>query len=383
MVKRLDNFFLIKPGRNGQLDGVRAIAILLIVLIHSLIHSTIPADIPLFPRVLSAFGWIGVPLFFVLSGYVVGGGVYESMSRGTFRFGDFYTNRSLRILPAAYAFLVISSWPRVGWNLATLLNFSFLINYYKDYAFQGNFYSLCIEEHFYLLFPLLLLLLIRYFQVKSLNRLAAAAIAGIVLVSLLRARLGLVSTSPPLDYQDIFRRTHTNLDFLLYGILAFVVVKKNWLPAIGWLGASFPFLLLLAYLPLALIYRQAFLADTRSAFFARYDPVVAIWAFGFVVLALTQRGWFVRALGCALFRWIAVLSFSMYLWNEVVMDWGWYGRFLDSSRRFLTNRWVAYPFYLFCDAAIMVLVALVSFALVERTFLMGRSALWRRKGRTA
>src|SRR5580698_7194888 len=107
MVKWLDNFFLIKPGRNAQLDGVRAIAILLIVLIHSLIHSTIPVDLPMFPRVLSAFGWIGVPLFFVLSGYLVGGGIYDAMSRGTFRFGDFYTNRSLRILPAAYVFVVI------------------------------------------------------------------------------------------------------------------------------------------------------------------------------------------------------------------------------------------------------------------------------------
>lgn len=370
--QKLDRFFLIGANRNARLDGVRAIAILLVIAIHSQVHGTIPQEIPLYPRILSMLGWIGVPVFFVLSGYLVGGGLFRSMTESRLDLREFYISRSLRILPAAYAFLVLSSWMRVGWNLATLKNFLFLVNYYKEDAFQGNFYSLCIEEHFYLLLPVTLLLLRKYLRVTTLAQLGRCALVGIVLVSLTRANLALRPWER-VDTQQIFRMTHTNLDFLLYGIIAYVVVRQGTLSAKAWLGCFYPFLLLLAYIPLAWVHWETNPVYYRGIFLGCLYPLAALWAFAFVVFALTQDSWLNRLLSSPMMRWIAVLSYPMYLWNEVVLSLPWYHAFLEGSRAVFTNPWVAYLFYMICNVAINAVASLLSFSLIERPFLKWRA----------
>jgi len=115
------------------------------------------------------FGWMGVDLFFVLSGYLIGSQLLRPISRGQ-RISplNFYRKRAYRILPAYLVVLALYyAWP--GWRedqgMSPLWQFlSFTTNLFIDYSRNSNFshvWSLCIEEHFYLLLPLAVLLLAR------------------------------------------------------------------------------------------------------------------------------------------------------------------------------------------------------------------------------
>src|SRR5580692_9557622 len=78
-----------------DLDGIRSLAILSVVLYH--------AGLPCLPG-----GFTGVDIFFVLSGYLIGGHIYAELCTGTFSFVSFYQRRAKRILPALFAVLVFT-----------------------------------------------------------------------------------------------------------------------------------------------------------------------------------------------------------------------------------------------------------------------------------
>ena len=146
------------PGYIKSLDGVRAIAILLVMSFHA---------------TLTHFGWIGVQLFFVLSGFLITGILWKEKSRPEplgYKFRKFWVRRSLRIFPVYYAYLLV-----IG-LLYLIFNFPVYFNIYFPYAvtYSINFptpiivrpgnplfshlWSLAVEEQFYLLFPLIVLL---------------------------------------------------------------------------------------------------------------------------------------------------------------------------------------------------------------------------------
>jgi peptidoglycan/LPS O-acetylase OafA/YrhL len=152
-----------KPIYRKDIDGLRAIAVILVIFSHY------------FPTLLNS-GFIGVDIFFVLSGYLIGEILLREMHSGTFSFKDFYSRRILRILPAlltllasvylfGYGSLVADQFANLGTQIkatsAFILNF-FLIKEagYFDVASAGkillNLWSLCIEEQFYFFWPLIL-----------------------------------------------------------------------------------------------------------------------------------------------------------------------------------------------------------------------------------
>ncbi len=148
-------------GRISGLDGVRALAITLVFLAHSI-------DLP--------SGWLGVQLFFVLSGYLITPilvDMREALPRGYFL--SFYGRRALRIFPACYLYLALMlpacyaliEWG--GWGFAALTRFWHQILYAVFYVYNffhassafaetsllTHFWSLAVEEQVYLLWPVL------------------------------------------------------------------------------------------------------------------------------------------------------------------------------------------------------------------------------------
>ena len=150
------------------LDGLRTIAVYLVLLFHT--------GLP-----VAGGGFVGVDLFFVLSGFLVSNVILSEIDRtGTLRIGKFYSRRVRRLLPAAVAvvvatcavFVLISSvtrrLPLIGDAQAALLyvaNWRFLAqssDYFATDVEESpflHFWSLAIEEQFYFVFPILLLLL--------------------------------------------------------------------------------------------------------------------------------------------------------------------------------------------------------------------------------
>jgi peptidoglycan/LPS O-acetylase OafA/YrhL len=139
-----------------ELDTVRGIAVLLVLFFHG-IHPP-PENFPGasgFLLSLTRFGWTGVNLFFVLSGFLITGILLDSQNRCDY-FSRFYKRRAFRILPALFAtLLALQLGSLVSWRFTVLSGF-FLANCAPLFAVPLQYtplWSLAVEEHFYLLWP--------------------------------------------------------------------------------------------------------------------------------------------------------------------------------------------------------------------------------------
>src|SRR5512138_1198839 len=159
-----------EASHNRSLDGLRFFAFLLVFFFHALQWS------PWGNWPIIRFGYLGVPIFFVLSGFLIGGILLDLKDKHSPGFGlgaklkTFYIRRSLRIFPVYYLFIGILTLlmvmsgrldpvarDSIFWHLAYLTNFrSFFAG--MSHITQGHFWSLAVEEHFYLLAPLVVLL---------------------------------------------------------------------------------------------------------------------------------------------------------------------------------------------------------------------------------
>ena len=183
------------------LDGVRGLAILLVLIYHQTVLSPGCRLDAAFGRV-ARFGWCGVDLFFVLSGFLITGILLESREEPRY-FRNFYARRILRIFPLYYAVLAFAFivLPRISLGLpsdpaALGARKAFYWLYLGNYlmAVDGRFpneilsvtWSLSIEEQFYLVWPLVVFLLSR----KAISRLCMAIIAVMFLLRLVLVLAG-------------------------------------------------------------------------------------------------------------------------------------------------------------------------------------------------
>jgi peptidoglycan/LPS O-acetylase OafA/YrhL len=181
------------------LDGMRGIAVLCVMILHFALLSPATGAEQLFFDVTRA-GWIGVDLFFVLSGFLITGILYDAKGGAHF-FRNFYMRRVLRIFPLYYAFLVLVLilLPMVRPAAATpagtqLWLWTYLSNVlFARVGWEGvpghttHLWSLAIEEQFYLLWPLVVFL-------ASRRRLLQICVGAIVFAEL--TRIGLHYTAP-------------------------------------------------------------------------------------------------------------------------------------------------------------------------------------------
>jgi peptidoglycan/LPS O-acetylase OafA/YrhL len=175
---------LIRPVM-PELDTIRGIAVLGVLLLHAFwwqyagLHFGATARALLFA---TQPGWLGVNLFFVLSGFLITGILLDSKENPRF-YRRFYTRRALRILPPYYFLLVLllllhsSSVGFVGLSFAYLAN---VTNFFGVACSYGPLWSLAVEEHFYIVWPAV----VRKF---TFMRLAAVSAGIVVFVPLLRA----------------------------------------------------------------------------------------------------------------------------------------------------------------------------------------------------
>lgn len=302
------------------LDLLRAIAIVWVMLFHSFLVGGLGPHW----EWLSRYGWMGVDLFFVLSGYLIGRQVLAPLARGeALSLRDFYARRAFRILPAFWTVLVLYlALPafREAPGLEPWWKFAlFIVNLDIDYSQNQAFshaWSLCVEEHFYLVFPLLAAWLARRANARRVLLLCGAVVAtGIVL------RAGVWLHESALDparnwfVEDLYYPTWARLDGLLAGVvLAAVQVYR---PQV-WtrLGERANTCLLAGVALLAVAFwlcasRVGLLANTLGW------PVIAL-ALACLVAAGTQpRSWLghVRAPGVA---WLATVSYSLYLVHKPI-----------------------------------------------------------------
>ena len=284
--------------RNFGLDLARALAISMVFLSHGV-------------TALDTLG-VGVDLFFVLSGFLIGRIYLRSQAdahepRGTFTLWSFWSARWLRTLPPYLAALALFALAQRWFhNNAIEPDYLLFLQNYKDMAGFGPSWSLCVEEHFYLALPLLGWLGLKFGRRHLLWLLPLLAL----LPELLRNVL-------PLPH-DWYWRTHLHAEGLVLGVwLAYLFVDRRHL----WQGlraAAGP----IAVLPLALLIYQ-FGHPVQPATFQK--SVFLLYAIGYSAwlrLAYDLR-WNPRAAGTRLLKktvaGLALTSYSIYLLHTLLL----------------------------------------------------------------
>jgi peptidoglycan/LPS O-acetylase OafA/YrhL len=190
--------------RNSSLDVLRALAVLLVIAFHANVVS---------------FGWIGVDLFFVLSGFLISGLLFADLEEnGRIRVGRFLLRRGFKIYPPFYAFLfatailIPSNRNHLVPELLFLQNYRLLNPLISDtLSAWVHTWSLAVEEHFYFVLPIVLTLLARIKQLKLIP-----VLAGLLLMLCCTGRI----LSPhPASIPSVFvYPTHLRIDSLFAGV---------------------------------------------------------------------------------------------------------------------------------------------------------------------
>jgi peptidoglycan/LPS O-acetylase OafA/YrhL len=221
--------------RHPELDILRGIAILFILGRHVLY---IPENLPIFfKNFLSLWqqaGWIGVDLFFVLSGFLVSGLLFaEQKNTGKIRISRFLIRRAFKIYPSFYLFLIVSIVTSYAFQLpstpkphAFVGEALFLQNYIGQ--FWPHTWSLAVEEHFYLVLTFIIATLIRN-QPTKVNpfRFLQTIIASVACL-LLILRVIISFRYPSGEWLATLVYTHLRIDSLFFGVwLAYLYHFKS------------------------------------------------------------------------------------------------------------------------------------------------------------
>jgi peptidoglycan/LPS O-acetylase OafA/YrhL len=359
------------------LDLLRGIAIVWVMMFHAYVVDGLNERF----AAVQTYGWMGVDLFFVLSGYLIGSQLLAPLGRGEpLRPGEFYLRRAFRVLPAFWVVLALyAGWPALretsglapAWQFLSF-SLNLLIDYQRDRAFS-HAWSLCVEEHFYLLCPWLAWWLCRR---PSLAKAMALGLALVAAGMAVRAWAWLHWLAPVQGLDDdrygvrfvehIYYPTWARLDGLLAGVA--LAAAKVYRPQAWarWQGRAN----LVALAGLAVVAAAMALFRDRLGFAASVFgyPLLAL-GMGLLVLAgAGGHGWLGRRLPMA--GWLARISYSLYLSHKLAMHLV-YAQFGPALQGRPMLAFVAYA------VAVLAAGALLYYG-VERPFLRLRDRLDRR-----
>ncbi len=295
-----------RMNRLPWVDTLRGIAVLLVLGRHLPIQFAPTSHLGLLPlKIWKHIGWIGVDLFFVISGFLVSGLLfreYQSASKIDIR--RFFIRRAIRILIPFYAFLVISSPLRIPYlDLNHIcVELFFLQGYLHSWVMWSHTWTLAIEEHFYLFLGLLMLAL-SHQKTKRGSFQPIPLIWVLLAIGCLLTRIGNPYDSPYMLFQS-----HLRFDTLFFGVLIAYFYYCHRGVFIRFVQ-RFKFIIIAASV-IALL-PVFFLEAGREPFMTRFGLTGVYLAFGGVLVILlslstTPPQWLIS---------IGRISYSAYLWH--------------------------------------------------------------------
>lgn len=311
------------------LDGIRGLAVLQVVLAHThYILSTNPyaVDITKWTFVNRIFepGYLGLDVFFTLSGFLITSLLLRDFAsrgrtgeRGASVIKRFYVRRALRLLPALYVMLALHwvwtliindvslhvQWRNTYSAVFYIANWATVWNLSATNPDLGHLWSLAVEEQFYIVWPLVLLLITRFCRRYQTAMLVVASLA--LLVMLHRSEL----FNSGVNWLYVYIRTDTRVDSMLVGasfalVYRYTSINRRIIALAGW-GGFF-----------GILYYK--FADPPSDLFTIGFTRTAVFA-GFCILAAASGSWCVN---CVL-SWkpltrLGRYSYGVYLYHHVV-----------------------------------------------------------------
>jgi len=298
----------VSGNRNFRWDiqGLRAIAVLAVVIFH------------INPELLPG-GYIGVDVFFVISGYLIIGFIHRDLQLKTFTLSRFYVKRVYRLFPALFVMVAVSTvfayWILLPGEAADYLySLVSTLFYYSNFYFysQADYFnsamkfapllhtwSLSVEEQFYLLFPIILIWIFR----KDWSTAIVLSVIGILsfLLSIL-----LIDKDPAFAF---FASPTRFFQFIVGGIIAVALQQKR-------LSSLWSDLLVLTGIVLVVV--SMFFFDETTPFPGLYALVPTLGA-GLIVFAGAGMYYFRILLVNPAFKYIGNASYSIYLWHWPVI----------------------------------------------------------------
>lgn len=311
--------------RFNGLDHLRALAIILVLLYHYRAFKH-----PVWIETVGKFGWTGVDLFFVLSGFLISGQLFKEMKNtGTIHVKTFYIKRFFRIFPPYFFTLFLYfTFPffREREALPPLWKFvTFTQNYGLDVINQGTFshaWSLCIEEQFYLILPLLLLVmmptkLFKYFVILIILILSFSLTMRLIIWS---DSVGGIDNSSlefwRLWYMEIYYPTHTRLDGLGIGVfIGYLMQYSERFKEIINRNGNRLFLIGIVLLGIAFWICNEQSSEAASTFGFTW---VAI-SYGFIVVSAVSESSFLSRTRFYITSELAALSYAIYLSHKGII----------------------------------------------------------------
>jgi peptidoglycan/LPS O-acetylase OafA/YrhL len=287
----------------SDVDGLRAVAVLAVIAFHAS------------ARILPG-GFVGVDIFFVISGFLITGLIAKGMEADRFSFAEFYTRRIKRILPAyiavAAATLAISSWllipnDYIFYTTSLAASWAFAANVFFSMLSWGYFgqrteefpllhtWSLSVEEQFYFIFPILLLVLYRYGRRHIVTLLL---LLGVAFAALSQWKTGEVKS-----YFLLTSRAHE----LIIGALCYFVQQRAPLKSRAWahvfgLGG------------MAMMAGSFFMLN-RGSPFPGINSLYPCLGAAFLIHAGTVPNPATRLLKTRGMVAVGMISYSLYLWH--------------------------------------------------------------------
>jgi peptidoglycan/LPS O-acetylase OafA/YrhL len=361
------------------LDGVRGLAILLVLVSHlMLFNDKTGSRLGDSLAALRGLGWIGVDLFFVLSGFLITGILYDTLQDAHY-FRSFYMRRFLRIFPLYYGFLffllILGHWTPIAWGGRQYVLLGYMQNttlwfpvtdfHPGRWADLEHFWSLAVEEQFYLVWPFLV------FVVRGRRRLIALALGLSAVALLLRIVMFLHSVS----WLTIFMLTPCRMDTLLLGGYAALLLRGDtrWLPKRGLLPAALGIAAVIAAYTLWNLNR-----DPRSGFFGATFGylLIAVACVAVLLASLEPASWIHAVFRGQILRSLGKYSYGMYVLHILVAYAAGmlFSRWLGTSLRifltpYLHSRVLAILVEFCVNTAIVFGVAVLSYHLYEVHFL--------------
>jgi peptidoglycan/LPS O-acetylase OafA/YrhL len=360
------------PGQIPFLDGLRTIAVMLVVNAHCSGQFALRWGPNWFSQLpVRTAGWIGVDLFFVLSGFFIGGQLWREIDRTSkVDVGRFILRRGFRIWPL-YFFIFLSfvafslltghslAGKEYGWS-----DLVFLTNYSSHGIVMGS-WSLCTEEQFYIVVPLCLALFApRVAHIASYRRWLwiVLAIFPVIRAAVWVAKLGHFFVHSPLVFSYIYFPSITHCDGLITGlIISNLVAEAKTRGNVSIFHKISPLWILAA----ALVLGGGIYAVQREVF-----------DFSSLAIVFAAVAWYgIRKnsgiFNAKIFYWISRLSFGMYLNHEYFCPW--MAQSIMPRFTFLAHTpALANMVDLLLLTSLSIAIALVTFCLVEHPFLQMR-----------
>ncbi|MBX9687259.1 MAG: acyltransferase [Candidatus Obscuribacterales bacterium] len=347
-------------NRVPSLDGLRAVSIALVILGHA--TASMCPDSPICKGIFRGFlqGDLGVTMFFGISGYLITMLLLNELNQtGTISIKNFYIRRAFRIWPAYYTYLgVIILFAAAGYISGPPLTYAAAAFYFWNYNFTGDpgtatwflghCWSLCVEEQFYLIWPVTLLSL----GVQKARKLAIAIICLSPIIRLLTY----FCFTDNMVRGHIGMMLHTRADALMFGTLAAILSTSP--TVLSFLEASYKKQLPL-FCAIYLFFIKPFVEIRGYSIAVGFtldsaaSVLILMWA---VQNPHTLVG---RVLNSKIFCHIGAISYSLYLWQQA---------FLTTLNPTITG---TFPL----NVISVFIAAECSYFLIERSFLRLRTKI--------